>query len=90
MIRYTKSAIIVAAAMASLSVLPAPAQAQSQQEYRGTPAQQAACRPNVFRFCAGEIPDVRKITACLRRNINKLTPDCAAVFAEQDQQQQSH
>ena len=60
-----------------------PVLARSNDEYRGTAAQRAACRPNVFRFCAGEIPNVRQITACLRRNIARLSPDCAAVFAEE-------
>jgi hypothetical protein len=61
------------------------ASAVQAQEYRGTPEQQKACRPNVFRFCAGEIPDVRKITACLRRNISRLTPDCQAIFLAAEQ-----
>ncbi len=73
---------IVLAALAAGSMMPAQA-----DEYRGTPAQQAACKPNVFRFCAGEIPDVRAITACLRRNLSRLTPDCQAVFAAAQQQQ---
>lgn len=80
MSRYAYLAIIVAA-LATASA----AQAQSQ-EYRGTPEQQKACRPNVFRFCAGEIPDVRKITACLRRNLSRLTPDCQAIFVAAEQQ----
>jgi hypothetical protein len=55
----------------------------AQSEYRGTPADQAACKPDVFRLCAGEIPSVRKITACLRRNMARLNPGCAAVFANE-------
>ena len=54
--------------------------AKAQSDYRGTPAQQAACRPDVFRLCAGEIPNVRAITACLRRKLPQLSPGCAAVF----------
>jgi hypothetical protein len=80
MTRLVYLAIIFAALTAASA-----AQAESQ-EYRGTPAQQNACRPNVFKFCAGEIPDVRKITACLRRNISRLTPDCQAIFLAADQQ----
>ncbi len=81
MTRFLYLAIICAALTAGSA---SPVLAQSQQEYRGTAAQQKACRPNVFRFCAGEIPNVRKITACLRRNIARLTPDCAAVFAAEE------
>jgi len=85
MTRYLYLAIVLAA-LAAASASPVPAQAQ---EYRGTPEQQKACRPNVFKFCAGEIPDVRKITACLRRNISRLTPDCQAIFLAAEQQPQS-
>jgi hypothetical protein len=47
----------------------------------GTPAQKRACRPDVFRFCAAEIPSVNKIVSCLRSNMGRLSPDCRAVFA---------
>ena len=57
------------------------ASAANAQEYRGTPGQQAACRPDVFRFCAGEIPDVRAITRCLERNMSRLSSGCQGVFA---------
>lgn len=56
------------------------AAASAEGEYRGTPAQQRACRPDVFRLCAGEIPNVRAITACLAARISRLSPDCRAVF----------
>lgn len=55
--------------------------AGSQSEYQGTPAQQASCRPDVYRLCAGEIPNVRAITACLRKNQSRLSQGCAAVFS---------
>jgi hypothetical protein len=32
-----------------------------------TPEQKRACTPDVYRFCAGEIPNVHAITLCLRR-----------------------
>jgi hypothetical protein len=34
------------------------------------------------RLCAGEIPNVRAITACLRRQKANLSPGCAAVFEQ--------
>lgn len=82
MTKFVKLAIIYVALTAGL------ASPVFAQEYRGTPAQQKACRPNVFQFCAGEIPNVRKITACLRRNVARLNPDCAAIFAEEQNQAQ--
>jgi hypothetical protein len=53
-------------------------------DYHGTPEQQAACRPDVLRLCGPEIPNVDRITQCLRyyNSYKKLSPSCAAVFAE--------
>ena len=50
---------------------------------QGTMAQQDACRPNVFRLCGGDIPDVGRIIACLRGNVSRLSAACHQVmFAE--------
>ena len=54
-------------------------------QYQGTPDQRRACTPDVYRLCAGEIPNVRAITACLRRNKTNLSDACRAAF---DQAQQ--
>jgi hypothetical protein len=48
----------------------------------GTPEQRGACTPDVYRLCAGEIPNARAITACLRRQKTSLSPACAAVFEQ--------
>jgi hypothetical protein len=48
----------------------------------GTPAQRKACTPDVYRLCAGEIPNVRAITACLRRQKQNLSEACKAVFEQ--------
>ena len=45
---------------------------------QGTPEQRKACTPDVYRLCAGEIPNARAITACLRRQKASLSPVCAA------------
>jgi hypothetical protein len=52
----------------------------SVQAQQGTPEQRKACTPDVYRLCAGEIPNVRAITACLRRQKASLSAACAAVF----------
>jgi len=49
---------------------------------QGTPEQRRACTPDVYRLCAGEIPNARAITACLRRQKASLSPACAAVFEQ--------
>jgi hypothetical protein len=47
-----------------------------------TPEQKRACTPDVYRLCAGEIPNVRAITACLRRQKANLSEACRAVFPQ--------
>jgi len=45
-----------------------------------TPEQKKACTPDVYRLCAGEIPNVRAIISCLRRQKASLSEACRAVF----------
>jgi hypothetical protein len=47
-----------------------------------TPEQKKACTPDVYRLCPGEIPNVRAITACLRRQKASLSDACRAVFGQ--------
>jgi hypothetical protein len=47
-----------------------------------TPEQKRACTPDVYRLCAGEIPNVRAIVACLRRQKASLSDACRAVFEQ--------
>ncbi len=47
-----------------------------------TPEQKRACTPDVYRLCAGEIPNVRAITSCLRRQKANLSEACRAVFEQ--------
>lgn len=49
---------------------------------QGTAEQRRACTPDVYRLCAGEIPNARAITNCLRRQKASLSPACAAVFEQ--------
>src|ERR1700736_5579849 len=50
------------------------------EEYRGTAEQQMACTPDVWRLCFDQIPDVNRITACLRQNTPQLSGPCRSVF----------
>jgi hypothetical protein len=47
-----------------------------------TPEQRKACTPDVYRLCPGEIPNVRAITNCLRRQKASLSDACRAVFEQ--------
>ena len=49
---------------------------------QGTAEQKKACTPDVYRLCAGEIPNVRAITSCLRRQKANLSEACRAVFEQ--------
>ena len=68
-----------ASTLGFLLTLMASGSAAAQQ---GTPEQRRACTPDVYRLCAGEIPNARAITACLRRQKSSLSPGCAAVFGQ--------
>ncbi len=78
---YLAAILVVATGSAALASQSQEQGSASQSQYQGTPAQRAACRPDVYRLCAGEIPNVRAITACLRKNSSRLSDGCAAVFA---------
>jgi hypothetical protein len=64
----------------ALGLLVALLTAGSASAEPGTPEQKRACTPDVYRLCAGEIPNVRAITACLRRQKASLSEACRAVF----------
>ena len=58
--------------------------ASAQQQHRGSPDDQAACTPDVYRLCAQEIPDEDDIVACLIRKKQQLSPACFEVFSRPD------
>jgi hypothetical protein len=47
---------------------------------QGTDQQREACTPDVFRLCGAYIPDVDRITACLRGSGPRLSRPCYDVF----------
>ncbi len=40
----------------------------------------SACEGDAFHFCSDDIPDIRKIEACLADKLSQLTPACQAEF----------
>ena len=48
----------------------------------GTPEQRSACIGDAFRLCGPEIPDVSRITACMKANFSRLSPACKVVFVQ--------
>jgi hypothetical protein len=70
--------LVGATALLGISLLGA--SGASAQDYRGTADQQSACMSDVFRLCSGDIPDVGRIVACLKRERPRLSDGCRAVF----------
>jgi hypothetical protein len=47
---------------------------------QGSDHDREACTPDVFRLCGAYVPDVDRITACLRGNCPRLSRPCYDVF----------
>jgi hypothetical protein len=67
---------------AAVGLLLAVSASHSASAALATPEQRRACTPDVYRLCAGEIPNVRAITSCLRRQKASLSEACRAVFEQ--------
>ena len=72
--RKFQFALMVATA---LSVLMWPAASRAY-----TPEEQQACSGDAMRICGAEIPDVDRITACMIRNKDQLSPGCRVYFRD--------
>jgi hypothetical protein len=81
MSRQTVAGLVSYRVIVSLGLaLTVVASANSAFAYQGTAEQRKACTPDVYRLCAGEIPNVGKITACLQRQKGNLSPACRAAM----------
>ena len=67
-------------ALLATAALLAQISASAAQE-AGRQSDEDACRPDVFRLCASEIPDETAIVACLNAKLEGLSPACHAVMA---------
>jgi hypothetical protein len=76
-VRLARTAAVVAGIVLSTLAWP-PAGAHAQ--YRGTPEMQQACTPGVMRLCKDDVPDLDRITACVKRNRASLSPACGAAM----------
>ncbi|MGH6703067.1 MAG: hypothetical protein ACREC2_12330 [Bradyrhizobium sp.] len=75
-----RTCLIILSLAMSVGTIAAVENTADAQEYRGTPEQQLACTPDVFRLCGEQIPDATRIVACLRQNTAQLSGPCRAVF----------
>lgn len=70
-----KGAIVLPAVFLLLSGLP---YAQAQNASRDE--QTKACKKDALRLCTLYIPNERKITACMQKKFDQLSPGCQAMF----------
>jgi len=47
--------------------------------------QSSACRSDALRFCLADVPNEAKITACMKKNVERLSPDCRLMFGHDNQ-----
>jgi hypothetical protein len=71
-LRKFQFSLLLATAL-SVSMWPAASEAY-------TPEQQAACSDDAFRLCSADIPDVDRVTACMVRKQDQLSPGCRVYF----------
>lgn len=72
----TELPVLIAAAGIALITLATQGAAQAD----GTPEQRRACRSDAMKFCHDYIPNVERITACMEKNVSKLSPLCRTQF----------
>ncbi|GJD63394.1 hypothetical protein MPEAHAMD_3562 [Methylobacterium frigidaeris] len=60
-------------ALAAVIVLLSPVGRASAQ---GTERQRLACMTDAMTLCASDVPNTRRIEACLRRNYASVSPPC--------------
>jgi hypothetical protein len=84
MITGRKTMVVLAGfvALSALATSTITALAADPYSSIATAEQRRACTPDVYRLCAGEIPSVPAITACLRRKKASLSEACRAVFEQ--------
>jgi hypothetical protein len=49
-----------------------------------SPEAQQMCTGDAFRFCSSEIPDIPKVTACMRKQRANLSAGCRQVMDRDD------
>ena len=69
-----RNAVLLTAILATL------VSSSSASFAQGTSEQRSACMGDAFRYCSAEIPNVPRITACMKTNFSKLSPACKAVM----------
>ncbi len=73
-------AIIASATAAAAQPLPPPFPLPPLPMPQGTPEEQAACGPDVHKYCERALPDVMQVAQCLQANRARISPACRQVL----------
>jgi hypothetical protein len=76
-------------------LIASPAAAQQQQQgglfdffsnlMKGTPEEEAACRPDVEKYCHDAEPDTFRVLGCLKEQRRRISKKCLAVLESHGQ-----
>jgi hypothetical protein len=80
--KATRRAGVILAFIVSVSAV------SSTSSFAFSPEAQQMCSGDAMRLCGSEIPNVSKVTACMRRNRSILSTGCKTVM-DRDLAQQS-
>jgi hypothetical protein len=69
--------VMCGVALVGLALAPVASRAFTEEQAR------QLCTGDVMRLCSSEIPNVERITACMRRQRANLSEGCRAVFGKQ-------
>ena len=53
--------------------------------FEGTPREQAACHPDVMKFCRESVPDTMRVLACLQARRDRISKACQEVLRNHGQ-----
>jgi hypothetical protein len=52
---------------------------------KGTPEEEAACKPDVNKYCQYAVPDTFRVLGCLKDHRNRISKPCLAVLENHGQ-----
>jgi hypothetical protein len=78
-------AVIVPTVLLAMSVVATFAQGPAYAQYQGTGPDQAACRPDVRRYCRQIGGDQMRVLACLQDHRRQLSRRCRGVLERNGQ-----
>ena len=80
-------------ALVALGLMSSSAAAQSRGGFfdffsdlmKGTPEEEAACKPDVTKYCQDAVPDTFRVLGCLKQQRRRISKPCLAVLESHGQ-----